>query len=128
VDDPAFGRFAGRVNSMPKYVASRTLSGPLEWNAAVMKDDLDRAVPALKAAHSGNLILSGCGALRTTSRGAGSSTSSGSGSTSPLGEWPARVRRRRPDPAAAGGRDAVPVRRPVVALPTGERLSRSGAG
>jgi dihydrofolate reductase len=63
VDDPALGRFAGRVNSMPKYVASRTLSGPLEWNATVLKDDLDRAVPALKAEYSGNLIMSGCGEL-----------------------------------------------------------------
>jgi dihydrofolate reductase len=63
VDDPALGRFAERVNGMPKYVASRTLSGPLEWNATVIKDDLDRAVPALKAEHRGNLILSGCGDL-----------------------------------------------------------------
>jgi dihydrofolate reductase len=63
VDDPALGRFAGRVNSMPKYVASRTLSGPLEWNATVLKDDLDRAVPALKAEYPGNLIMSGCGEL-----------------------------------------------------------------
>jgi dihydrofolate reductase len=63
VDDPALGRFAERVNSMPKYVASRTLSGPLDWNATVLKDNLDRAVPALKAQHRGNLILSGCGDL-----------------------------------------------------------------
>jgi dihydrofolate reductase len=62
-DDPAMGRFAGSVNSMPKYVASRTLSGALEWNATVIKEDLDRAVPALKAQHSGNLILSGGGEL-----------------------------------------------------------------
>jgi dihydrofolate reductase len=63
VDDPALGRFAERINSMPKYVASRTLSGPLEWNATLIEDDLDRAVPALKAEHRGNLILSGCGEL-----------------------------------------------------------------
>ncbi len=63
VDDPNFGRSAGRINAMPKYVASRTLSGPLEWNATVIKDDLDRAIPALKEEHGGNLIISGCGEL-----------------------------------------------------------------
>jgi dihydrofolate reductase len=62
-DDPVMGRFAERVNSMPKYVASRTLSEPLEWNATLIKGDLDQAVPALKAEHRGNLIVSGCGEL-----------------------------------------------------------------
>jgi dihydrofolate reductase len=63
VDDPGLGPYADRINSMPKYVASRTLSGPLEWNSTLIEDELDRAVPALKAKHSGNLILSGCGEL-----------------------------------------------------------------
>jgi dihydrofolate reductase len=63
VDDPAFGHLAERINSMPKYVASRTLSEPLEWNASLIKDDLDRAIPALKSEHRGNLILSGSGEL-----------------------------------------------------------------
>jgi dihydrofolate reductase len=63
VDDPALGPYAGRINGMPKYVASRTLSGPLEWNATLIEDDLDRAVPALKAEHAGTLMLSGCGEL-----------------------------------------------------------------
>lgn len=62
-DDPNFGRSAERINTMPKYVASRTLSGELDWNATVIEDDLDRAVPALKEKHAGNLILSGCGSL-----------------------------------------------------------------
>src|SRR3990170_532060 len=61
--DPAMGRFADRINGMPKYVASRTLTGPLEWNATLIKGDLDQAVPALKAEHPGNLIVSGCGDL-----------------------------------------------------------------
>jgi dihydrofolate reductase len=61
--DPAMGRFAGRINAMPKYVASRTLSEPLEWNATLIKGDLDQSVPALKAEHASNLIVSGCGEL-----------------------------------------------------------------
>jgi dihydrofolate reductase len=61
--DPAMGRFVGRINSMPKYVASRTLTEPLEWNSTLIKGDLDQAVPALKAEHPGNLIVSGCGEL-----------------------------------------------------------------
>src|SRR5262249_17209871 len=31
--------FAERVNSIPKYVASRTLEEPLEWNASLIKGD-----------------------------------------------------------------------------------------
>jgi dihydrofolate reductase len=65
-EDPGFGRYAERVNSMPKYVASRTLTGPLEWNATLIKGNLDKAVPALKAEHPGNLIVSGCGELAHT--------------------------------------------------------------
>ena len=65
-DDPTVGRFAGRLNSMPKYVASRTLEGPLEWNATLIEGELDQAVPALKADHRGNLIVSGCGELAHT--------------------------------------------------------------
>jgi dihydrofolate reductase len=63
VDDPNFGRSAGTINGMPKYVASRTLSGPLEWNATVLKDDLDKAIPAIKQENDGNLIISGTGEL-----------------------------------------------------------------
>jgi len=66
VGDPGFGRYAERFNEMPKYVASRTLTEPLEWNATLIKGDLDQAVPALKAEHRGNLIVSGCGELAHT--------------------------------------------------------------
>jgi dihydrofolate reductase len=60
-DDPTFGPFAARVNAMPKYVASRTLSGPLAWNATLLAGDLGERVRALKAQHQANLIVSGCG-------------------------------------------------------------------
>jgi dihydrofolate reductase len=65
-DDPAMARFAERLNPMPKYVASRTLTEPLEWNARLIKGDVEKAVPALKEAHPGNLLVSGCGSLAHT--------------------------------------------------------------
>jgi dihydrofolate reductase len=65
-EDPALGRFAGRLNSMPKYVASRTLEGPLEWNATLIEGEVEQAIPALKAEHRGNLIVSGCGEFAHT--------------------------------------------------------------
>jgi dihydrofolate reductase len=62
-DDPTLGRYADRMNSMPKYVASRTLRGPLEWNATLLEGDLAQAIPALKERHQGDLIVSGAGDL-----------------------------------------------------------------
>jgi dihydrofolate reductase len=60
-NDPGMGYFAGRVNSMPKYVASRTLSGPLDWNATLIEGNVDDAIPKLKEQHTGNLIVSQAG-------------------------------------------------------------------
>src|SRR5438552_1412302 len=34
------GEMADKINSMPKYVASRTLREPLQWNATLMKGDV----------------------------------------------------------------------------------------
>lgn len=55
--------FADRVNSLPKYVASRTLEGPLVWNASLIDGDLAEGVTGLKRQHRGNLISFGCGEL-----------------------------------------------------------------
>src|SRR6266511_2879804 len=55
--------FAERVNSIPKYVASRTLEEPLEWNASLIEGDLAERVAGLKRQHRGNLISFGCGEL-----------------------------------------------------------------
>jgi dihydrofolate reductase len=55
--------FAERVNSIPKYVASRTLHEPLEWNASLIEGDLAEGVTRLKRDHRGNLISFGCGEL-----------------------------------------------------------------
>ena len=48
--------FAERTNSLPKYVASRTLKGPLTWNASLIRGDLAESVTTLKRQHRGNLI------------------------------------------------------------------------
>jgi dihydrofolate reductase len=61
-DDPAMGVLADRINSMPKYVASRGLQEPLEWNATLLKGDLAESVPAIKDRH-GLLFVSGAGEL-----------------------------------------------------------------
>jgi dihydrofolate reductase len=55
--------FADRVNTIPKYVASRTLEEPLDWNASLIEDDLAESVAGLKRRHRGNLISFGCGEL-----------------------------------------------------------------
>jgi dihydrofolate reductase len=55
--------FAERTNSIPKYVASRTLKEPLDWNASLIKGNLSESVPGLKRQHRGNLISFGCGEL-----------------------------------------------------------------
>jgi dihydrofolate reductase len=55
--------FAERTNSIPKYVASRTLEEPLAWNASLLKGDLAESVESLKRQHRGNLLSFGCGEL-----------------------------------------------------------------
>jgi dihydrofolate reductase len=62
-DIPGYETFAARMNSMPKYVASRTLSGPLEWNATLLEGDLTDSVTAIKDKHQGSLTVTGAGEL-----------------------------------------------------------------
>src|SRR5262245_40668365 len=59
VDVPGMEKFAARINSMPKYVASRTLTGPLEWNATLLDGDLTESVTKIK--ETSTLWVSGCG-------------------------------------------------------------------
>ncbi len=59
----ASGTYADLINPMPKYVASRTLAGPLAWNAELLGPDTAAAVAAAKAEHPGTLISYGCGKL-----------------------------------------------------------------
>jgi dihydrofolate reductase len=50
-DLPGFEAYAQQMNSMPKYVASRTLSSPLTWNATLLEGDLADSVRGTKPAH-----------------------------------------------------------------------------
>jgi dihydrofolate reductase len=51
---------AGPLNKQPKYVASRTLSEPLEWqNSTLLHGDLKHAVAALKGEDGGDLHVIG---------------------------------------------------------------------
>jgi dihydrofolate reductase len=52
----ADGDFAAYINKVPKYVASRTLKGPLAWqNATLIEGDLDAFVRELKRRHGGDI-------------------------------------------------------------------------
>jgi len=70
-DDPNIGSSADRVNGMPKYVASRTLSGPLTWNATLIEGDVVDGILELKTKHQANLMISGVGELAHTLTSAG---------------------------------------------------------
>lgn len=55
--------FADKMNSMPKYVASRTLSDP-EWNnATVLSGDVAEEVRALREQTVGNILVAGSATL-----------------------------------------------------------------
>lgn len=60
---PGYETFAHRMNSMPKYVASRTLRAPLAWNATLLEGDPAARLNALKQEHHGHLIATGAGEL-----------------------------------------------------------------
>jgi dihydrofolate reductase len=57
------GPWADLINPMPKYVASRTLHGSLDWNATVIEGELAEGVRKLKDDVDGDLFMSGCGEL-----------------------------------------------------------------
>lgn len=58
--------FADKFNSMPKYVASRTLRNP-EWsNSTVLEGDVTDAVRELKARSEGDLLVNGSLSLAQT--------------------------------------------------------------
>jgi dihydrofolate reductase len=59
------GEFATRMNTMPKYVASRTLKDA-EWNATVLTGEVPEAVAKLKEQPDQNLLLYGSSGLVNT--------------------------------------------------------------
>jgi dihydrofolate reductase len=56
------GEYADKINSMPKYVASRTLT-EASWNAELIEGDLAEQVAELKQGDGGDLIKYGTGEL-----------------------------------------------------------------
>ena len=56
------GEYADKINSMPKYVASRTLT-EASWNAEIIDGDVAERVAALKEADGGDLLKYGTGEL-----------------------------------------------------------------
>jgi dihydrofolate reductase len=65
------GKDADRINSMPKYVASRTLKEPLQWNATLIKGDVAEEIRKLKEEPGGSLLQYGVGELTHTMLQAG---------------------------------------------------------
>jgi dihydrofolate reductase len=60
---PLSDDWANLINPKPKYVVSRTLHGPLEWNSTLLEGDTSDAVSGLKAELSSDLLVYGCGEL-----------------------------------------------------------------
>jgi dihydrofolate reductase len=60
------GKQADKINSMPKYVASRTLEEPLQWNAKLMKGDVAEEIRKLKQEPGKSLLQYGVGELTRT--------------------------------------------------------------
>jgi dihydrofolate reductase len=56
------GDFGEKMNSMPKYVASRTLESAT-WNASIIQGDVAEAVHRLKQPDGGDLLIGGSGQL-----------------------------------------------------------------
>ena len=65
------GKDADRMNSMPKYVASRTLKEPLDWNATLIKGDVAEEIRKLKQESGKSLLQYGVGELTHTMLEAG---------------------------------------------------------
>jgi dihydrofolate reductase len=60
---PADNPFTSWINAMPKYVASTTLTPPLEWNATLLEGDVADAVAAVKDSDGPDLNVLGSGVL-----------------------------------------------------------------
>jgi dihydrofolate reductase len=57
------GDYAEAMHRIPKLVASRTLSGPLPWNASVLSGDVPAEVEKLKQQPGKQILMYGSGTL-----------------------------------------------------------------
>jgi dihydrofolate reductase len=55
------GKWADMVNSIPKFVGSKGLSGDLDWNATLLDGPLEDSIPKLKDEVEGDLFMHGSG-------------------------------------------------------------------
>lgn len=60
------GEDADRMNSLPKYVASRSLKEPLRWNATLIKGNIAEEIRKLKQEPGESLVQYGVGELTET--------------------------------------------------------------
>lgn len=66
-NQPADDPFVGTMNSMPKFVASRTLEEPLKWqNSTLLTGDVAEEVTKLKEQPGGHLMVIGSGDFAQT--------------------------------------------------------------
>ena len=64
---PAANTFASMMNSLPKYVASTTLKGPLKWNNSILiRGDVTQEVTKIKQESGKELLVIGSGNLVQT--------------------------------------------------------------
>jgi dihydrofolate reductase len=58
------GEFADKFNNMPKYVVSKTLEEPLEWNnSTLINGDVAEVVSRLKQQPGGDILVNGSAQL-----------------------------------------------------------------
>jgi dihydrofolate reductase len=55
------GEFAIRMNTLPKFVVSRSLKEPLEWNGTLLKGELAAEVARLKQRPGQDILIYGSG-------------------------------------------------------------------
>jgi dihydrofolate reductase len=60
------GDVAERINAMPKYVASRSLKAPLDWNATLIEGDVATLLRDIKQEPGRDLVQYGVGELTRT--------------------------------------------------------------
>ena len=65
-DGPGAEGLTDRINSMPKYVVSTTLKGPLSWNSTLIEGDVVQEVAKLKQQPGKDIVMYGCGQLART--------------------------------------------------------------